>query len=53
MNNLTEAAILLEEIIKSKPENYYAWEKLLLVYLQKKDYINLEKLPFLQAMIKI
>lgn len=43
MNNLTEAAIRLEEIIKNKPENYYAWEKLLLVYLQKKDYVNLEK----------
>lgn len=43
MNNLSEAAIRLEEIIKDRPENYYAWEKLLLVYLQEKDYLNLEK----------
>lgn len=43
MNNLLEAAIRLEEIIKDRPENYYAWEKLLLVYLQDKDYLNLEK----------
>ena len=33
---LDEASIRLEEIIKVKPENYYAWEKLLLVYLQMK-----------------
>lgn len=32
----------LEEIIEKRPENYYAWEKLLLVYLQKGDYKNLE-----------
>lgn len=31
---LNDASILLEEIIKINPENYYAWEKLLLVYLQ-------------------
>ena len=36
-----EASERLEEIIKSKPENYYAWEKLLLVYLQLKDYEKL------------
>jgi tetratricopeptide (TPR) repeat protein len=36
-----EASLRLEEIIKSKPENYYAWEKLLFVYLQLKDYAKL------------
>jgi tetratricopeptide (TPR) repeat protein len=35
---LNEAAIRLEEIIDQLPENYYAWEKLLLVYLQIPDY---------------
>ncbi len=43
MNKLQEAASRLKEIIKGKPENYYAWEKLLLVYLQQRDYIKLEK----------
>jgi Tfp pilus assembly protein PilF len=38
---LSEAAILIEDIIKIKPNNYYAWEKLLFVYLQMKDYNNL------------
>jgi tetratricopeptide (TPR) repeat protein len=38
LGKLDEAAIRLEEIIKVLPENYYAWEKLLFVYLQKKDY---------------
>ena len=33
----------LKRKIKIKPNNYYAWEKLLLVYLQKKDYDNLYK----------
>lgn len=37
-NKLSEAASLLESIIKTKPESYYAWEKLLLVYLQAEDY---------------
>jgi predicted Zn-dependent protease len=36
-----DAAARLEEIIKTNPENYYAWEKLLFVYLQKKDYNDL------------
>jgi Tfp pilus assembly protein PilF len=40
---LTEAAERLEEIIKVKPENYYAWEKLLLVYLQLGDHDKLLK----------
>ena len=40
---LVEASIRLEEIIKSRPENYYAWEKLLIVYLQLGDYDKLMK----------
>jgi predicted Zn-dependent protease len=42
-NKLQEAADRLEEIIKSKPEDYYAWEKLLIIYLQMKDYEKLVK----------
>jgi Tfp pilus assembly protein PilF len=38
---LAEAASRLSDIIKGKEQNYYAWEKLLLVYLQMGDYINL------------
>jgi len=37
-----DAAKRLEEIIKKRPDNYFAWEKLLLVYLQEGDYVNLE-----------
>jgi predicted Zn-dependent protease len=37
----SDAAIRLEELIKENPENYFAWEKLLLVYLQMKDYSKL------------
>jgi tetratricopeptide (TPR) repeat protein len=40
-NKLTETATRLEEIIKERPGNYYAWEKLLLVYLQMKDFSKL------------
>ncbi len=40
-NKLVEASLRLEEIIKNNPENYYAWEKLLFVYLQLKDYDKL------------
>jgi len=40
-NKLPETAIRLEEIIKIKPANYYAWEKLLLVYLQLRDFSKL------------
>jgi tetratricopeptide (TPR) repeat protein len=40
-NKLADAALRLEEIIKDTPENYYAWEKLLIVYLQLKDYQKL------------
>lgn len=37
----TEAASRLEEIIKQNAGNYYAWEKLLLVYIQIPDYKKL------------
>jgi predicted Zn-dependent protease len=40
---IADASIRLEEIIKEKPENYYAWEKLLIVYQQMGDYKNLMK----------
>ena len=42
-NKLDEASQRLEEIIKINPDNYYAWEKLLIVYLQLKDYVKLVK----------
>jgi tetratricopeptide (TPR) repeat protein len=42
MEKLPEAASRLEEIIMKKPDNYFAWEKLLMVYLKKQDYVNLE-----------
>jgi tetratricopeptide (TPR) repeat protein len=38
-----EAAIRLEEIIKEQPDNYYAWEKLILVYLDAGEYKKLEE----------
>ena len=40
-NKLDEAVLRLEELIKASPDNYYAWEKLLFVYLQMKDYNKL------------
>jgi Tfp pilus assembly protein PilF len=40
---LNEAAARLEEIIISRPDNYYAWEKLLFVYLEEKDYKKLQE----------
>lgn len=40
-NKLIDASLRLEEIIKESPENYYAWEKLLIVYMQLKDYVKL------------
>src|SRR5450759_2510251 len=40
-NKLVDASNRLEEIITASPENYYAWEKLLLVYLQLKEYDKL------------
>ena len=42
-NKLSEASERLEEIIKLNPDNYFAWEKLLIVYLQLKDYEKLFK----------
>lgn len=41
-NKFNEAAIRLEEIIKNQPENYFAWEKLLFVYLETGDFKNLQ-----------
>lgn len=38
---LSAAAYRLEEILKDNNDNYYAWEKLLIIYLQLKDYKNL------------
>jgi tetratricopeptide (TPR) repeat protein len=40
-SKLDEAANRLSEIVKEKEQNYYAWEKLLLVYLQMGDFTNL------------
>ncbi len=42
-DKLDEAAERLNEIIMKTPDNYYAWEKLLFVYLQAEDYSNLMK----------
>ncbi len=39
--NLPGAALRLEDIIKNKQGNYFAWEKLLLVYLQLGDFEHL------------
>jgi len=41
LSKLSEAAMRLEEIIVINPDNYYAWEKLLLAYNQMKDYKKL------------
>jgi tetratricopeptide (TPR) repeat protein len=41
LSKLDEAEIRLEEIIKGNVDNYYAWEKLLLVLNEKKDYEKL------------
>ena len=38
---LEAAAGRFEEIIKQRPQNYYAWEKVLLVYLQMGDFNKL------------
>ena len=43
-NKISDAISRLEEIIKENPDNYYAWEKLLILYLQSKDYSKLLKL---------
>ncbi len=39
----SEAAARLEEIIEVQPENYFAWEKLLLIYLDAGEYKKLEE----------
>jgi tetratricopeptide (TPR) repeat protein len=41
-NKYDEAIRRLEEIVKEQPDNYYAWEKLLLAYLDRQDYLNLQ-----------
>jgi predicted Zn-dependent protease len=41
--DLDGAAVRLEDIISKEAQNYYAWEKLLLVYLEEKDFADLEK----------
>lgn len=38
---LPETAVVLEEIIRKNPENYFAWEKLLIVYLQLGEFKKL------------
>jgi tetratricopeptide (TPR) repeat protein len=38
---MVDASLRLEELIKVNPDNYYAWEKLLVVYLQMKNYNKL------------
>jgi Tfp pilus assembly protein PilF len=40
-NKLQEASVRLEQIVKEDQDNYYAWEKLLFIYLQLKDYNKL------------
>jgi len=42
-NKLEEAASILEGIIKENPDNYFAWEKLLLVLYDQKNFIRLEE----------
>ena len=43
MGKREDAAKRLEDIISLNPENYYAWEKLLMVYYELKDYKMLQK----------
>jgi len=40
---LADAASRLEEIIRENPDNYYAWEKLLLVYYDMKEFGKLQE----------
>jgi tetratricopeptide (TPR) repeat protein len=42
-NRNFESASRLEEIIKISPDNYFAWEKLLLIYYDLKDFSKLEE----------
>jgi tetratricopeptide (TPR) repeat protein len=41
LNKLDDASSRLEEIVKTDQQNYYAWEKLLFIYLQQKDFNKL------------
>lgn len=43
MDRYKDAGVLLEEIIKENQNNYYAWEALLIVYLNLEDYVTLEE----------
>lgn len=43
MNRYQDASEVLSEIVDNNSSNYYAWESLLLCYLNLKDYVNLEK----------
>lgn len=40
---LGDAALRLEEIISGSPDNYFAWEKLLIVYLEQRNYKKLQE----------
>ena len=42
-NNFSKAIIRLEEIIAEQPENYYAWERLLFLYSETKEWDKLLK----------
>lgn len=42
-NKPEDAALRLEEIISKNPDNYFAWEKLLIVYLDQKNYKKLQE----------
>jgi len=42
-NKFEDAAQRLEEIISGNPDNYFAWEKLLLVYLEQKNFKKLQE----------
>lgn len=41
INKADQAIMRLEELIKDTPENYYAWEKLMILYSEKPDYDKL------------
>ena len=40
-NNFSKAITQLEEIIANQPENYYAWERVLILYSEEKDWDKL------------
>jgi Tfp pilus assembly protein PilF len=41
MKNFAKATARFEEIIAVSPDNYYAWERLLILYSEEKDWDNL------------